>query len=134
VTIHQGQEEIAIASTSEHESRGSSEADTFNKKLVDALRESLTRILGEASTKAVLYFITRDFGIRLEELSDKVAELHGAFVKIFGTRATVLLENAIAKDFCEKLSLKYDPELTLLETVEKARKESLKQSIKARKN
>jgi len=103
------------------------DAEVFNKKLVDALRESLTRILGETSTKAVLYFITHDFGIRLEELSDKVADLHGAFVRIFGTRATALLENAIAKDFREKLSLKYDPELTLLETVEKARKEFLDQ-------
>ena len=97
------------------------DSEALNEKLVESLKESLVRILGEANTKAVFYFITRDFGIRLRELSDRVADLHGAFARIFGTRASVLLENAIAKDFCEKLSLKYDPELTLFETVEKTR-------------
>jgi len=87
---------------------------------------------GEKGTKAVFYFITNDFDISLEELSNRVTDLHNAFVRVFGLRLSVVLENAIAKDFCDRLSQKYNRGLTLSETVEKAHKELANKSRKAR--
>ena len=96
--------------------------EALNESLISALRDSLTKIVGEANTKTVLYFITNEFHIDLKELSDRVADLHKAFVRIFGARAAVLLENAVAKEFCNKLSRPYDPKETLYETVERTRR------------
>jgi len=98
------------------------ENEDLNERLVEALRDSLTNMLGEADTKTLFYFITKEFHVDLRELSDRVADLHEAFVRIFGARAAVLLENVVAKEFCNRLSQSYDPKETLYETVERTRR------------
>jgi len=98
------------------------ENEGLNEGLVEALRDSLSKMLGEVNTKTILYFITNEFHIDLKELSDRVADLHKAFVRIFGSRAAFLLENTVAKEFCNKLSQPYDPKETLCEVVERMRR------------
>jgi hypothetical protein len=72
----------------------------FEKLLVEAIDETLSS-LGDSPKKAIFFYLENTFGIKSQEIKDKIEAFDDALKNIFGEGAD-FLEKIIVKKLCEK--------------------------------
>jgi len=103
----------------EHKSQGIEE---FRKALLKAVDDG-SLVIGESARDALLYHIERSFGIKREEIPERLEAFHEALERLLGEGATVV-ERLIAKNLSGRLGLDFEEHenLTLIDYVNYAAK------------
>jgi len=86
----------------------------FRKLLLEAVDEGLSS-LGDSPKKAIYFHLERNFGIKKQDIPDRIEEFTEAIEKIFGHGARIL-EICIMKHLFEKVgdNFLYVPETDVL--------------------
>ncbi|MEM0007901.1 MAG: hypothetical protein QXR89_06530 [Candidatus Bathyarchaeia archaeon] len=79
----------------------------FNTVLIEAIDEALQTTLGESGKEVVYYYLKSSYALRKEDIPEN-PELFTEFLnRLFGAGAKII-ENAILKNLCLKLGIKYE--------------------------
>ncbi|MEM2896688.1 MAG: hypothetical protein QW265_03970 [Candidatus Bathyarchaeia archaeon] len=97
----------------------------FNKVLLESIDEGFLK-LGESVKHAIYWHIERNYGIKREEIPDRLKEFHEALIGLFGAGAKVI-ERLVAKSLYGKLGLSFEEResWSLIDYIEEAKKSSI---------
>jgi len=80
--------------------------EEFSKALLRAVDEG-SLVIGESARDALLYHIERSFGIKREEIPDRLEAFHEALERLLSEGATVV-ERLIVKNLSGRLGLHFE--------------------------
>jgi hypothetical protein len=83
-----------------------SKKETFKQILLEAVEEGLLT-LGESGREAVYFHLQNLYGVKKEEIPNKLEEFADGLRKIFGLGAAVI-EKAIIKSLYGKIGMKHE--------------------------
>ena len=83
---------------------GKEKESKFKKALLNAVDESLNRILGETATQTVYFHLEQKYHLKLEDIPDNLEDFHFALERIFGIGALVI-EKTIMENLYSQVSL-----------------------------
>ena len=83
-----------------------SKKETFKRVLLEAVDEGLLT-LGESGREAVYFHLQNLYGVKKDEVPDKLEEFADGLRKIFGLGAAVI-EKAIIKSLYGKIGMKHE--------------------------
>jgi hypothetical protein len=83
-----------------------SKKETFKQILLEAVGEGLLT-LGESGREAVYFHLQNLYGVKKEEIPDKLEEFADGLRRIFGLGAAVI-EKAIIKSLYGKIGMKHE--------------------------
>jgi hypothetical protein len=94
----------------------------LDKALLESVDEGLLR-LGESVRHAIYWHIEKSYGVKREEVPNKLKDFHEALIRLFGEGSKVI-ERLIAKSLYEKLNLSFEAHegLSLMDYVEDVKK------------
>jgi len=80
--------------------------EDFRNALLEAVDDCLL-VIGKSAGDALLYHIEKNFGIRRQDIPEKLEAFHGALKRLLGEGATVI-DILITKKLYDRLGLNFE--------------------------
>jgi hypothetical protein len=116
---------IVTKTSTWHNSGAVCAINDFNKLLDQAIKESITEMLGGNVLTALYASLEKFHNITSDMLADRIDVMYSILEDLFGDKSARIIGKRVARRFYEKLNLPFEEknEFSLLNYVEAARKQ-----------